>query len=350
MSSRPTISVVIDNYNYARFLPDAIDSALTQNYPCREVIVVDDGSTDNSHEVIAGYGSRVIPIFKENRGQASAFNAGVAASHGDIIMFLDADDMLHPTAAEKIASIWRPGVSKIQYWLDTIDEDGNIVGRLWQPKALSTDELRDSLMQGLIIEFFTPASGSAYTRSALSEVVPIPEGDWKLCADAFLSLMSPFTGEVLTITQPLGAYRVHGKNGWTAFDASPERLQRDLLIATQYRVALEAFGRPRGFSLPPDWQFMDFRYVSARILSSRSVLPGLASQDRSRWQLLGKALRAALRRPYLTPRQRAAYAMFFIALGLVPRKLCQPLAAARLNYMKRMVGTSTATHRSRRNG
>jgi len=77
-----TVSIIIDNYNYGRFLGEAIDSALAQTYPHVEVIVVDDGSTDNSREVIAKYGDRIIPVLKENGGQASAFNAGLLRPRG----------------------------------------------------------------------------------------------------------------------------------------------------------------------------------------------------------------------------------------------------------------------------
>src|SRR5215217_1250210 len=92
----PFVSVVVNNYNYGRFLGEAIDSALAQTYPRTEVVVVDDGSTDDSCSVIAGYDGRVVPVLKENGGQASAFNAGFAASRGDIVIFLDADDYLFP--------------------------------------------------------------------------------------------------------------------------------------------------------------------------------------------------------------------------------------------------------------
>src|SRR5713226_5859186 len=89
-------SIIVNNYNYGRFLKDAIDSALHQSYPGVEVIVVDDGSTDHSREIIASYGDRIIPVLKENGGQASAFNAGFSQSRGKVIFFLDSDDaMLH---------------------------------------------------------------------------------------------------------------------------------------------------------------------------------------------------------------------------------------------------------------
>src|SRR5256885_15520885 len=93
-------SIVIDNFNYARFLPAAIDSALAQTLPDTEVVVVDDGSTDDSLDVIACYADRVRPVLKDNGGQTSAFNAGLLAAHGSVVCFLDADDLLEPRAME----------------------------------------------------------------------------------------------------------------------------------------------------------------------------------------------------------------------------------------------------------
>src|SRR4051812_4883990 len=84
----PLVSIIIDNYNYARYLPDAIDSALGQTYRPIEVIVVDDGSSDGSREIIIAYGDRLLPVFKANGGQASAFNAGLASCQGEIVIFL----------------------------------------------------------------------------------------------------------------------------------------------------------------------------------------------------------------------------------------------------------------------
>src|ERR1700719_288784 len=91
-AGRALVSIIIPNYNYARYLRIAIDSALAQTYAPVEVIVVDDGSTDNSREVIESYGDRITPIIKTNGGHGSALNAGYAASRGEIVIFLDADD------------------------------------------------------------------------------------------------------------------------------------------------------------------------------------------------------------------------------------------------------------------
>jgi hypothetical protein len=90
------VSVVIPNYNHARYLPDAIDSVLRQTYPNREVIVVDDGSTDDSQHVADRYGDSIRYIYHDNQGLSAARNTGIRASRGEYIGVLDADDMYEP--------------------------------------------------------------------------------------------------------------------------------------------------------------------------------------------------------------------------------------------------------------
>jgi glycosyltransferase involved in cell wall biosynthesis len=95
------VSVIIPNYNYACFLVEAIESVLAQTYPIHEIIVVDDGSTDNSIEVIKQFGDQIKLICQKNSGVSTARNNGVKYSSGDFIAFLDADDVWLPTKTEK---------------------------------------------------------------------------------------------------------------------------------------------------------------------------------------------------------------------------------------------------------
>ncbi len=111
-------TIIITSHNYGRFLRQCINSALEQTYPDTEVIVVDDGSVDESPQIIRSYGSRIIPVLKENGGQASAFNAGFKLSNGDFICFVDSDDVLLPTAMEKEgrAAAKVLGYRRLEFW------------------------------------------------------------------------------------------------------------------------------------------------------------------------------------------------------------------------------------------
>src|SRR5947209_609603 len=92
----PAVSVIIPAYNYATYLPKAIDSVLKQRFTNYEIIVVDDGSTDNTADLIAKYGDRVRYVYQKNAGLPSARNTGIKAARGDYVGFLDADDEWHP--------------------------------------------------------------------------------------------------------------------------------------------------------------------------------------------------------------------------------------------------------------
>jgi glycosyltransferase involved in cell wall biosynthesis len=100
LSAEPLVSVVIAAYNGAQYLPEAIDSALAQTYPKVEVIVVDDGSTDSTAEVVGAYGARVRYLYQQNAGTAAARNTGIQSAQGELIALLDQDDRWLP---EKLA-------------------------------------------------------------------------------------------------------------------------------------------------------------------------------------------------------------------------------------------------------
>src|SRR5690349_12954188 len=118
------ITIVVVSYNYAEYLVEAVESALAQTYSGTEVVVVDDGSTDTSREILRAFGNRIRLVLKDNGGETSAVNAGFYASRGDIVMFLDSDDVLDPGAAEAVAAAWHPNAAKVQFRLVEIDSRG----------------------------------------------------------------------------------------------------------------------------------------------------------------------------------------------------------------------------------
>ena len=146
------ISVLINNYNYARFLPECINSVLGQSYANKEIIVVDDGSTDNSRAVIESFGDKVKAIFKPNGGQASALNAGFFNSSGELVIFLDSDDYLEPDALSIIASTWKYGLAKIHWRMKKVTAGGHPIGIIPKLKwPLSTGDVsRLQFKYGLI--------------------------------------------------------------------------------------------------------------------------------------------------------------------------------------------------------
>src|SRR3546814_4096886 len=122
-SDRPRASIIIANYNYARFLRRCIDSALEQDHPEVEVVVVDDDSSDGSAAVIRSYGSRIVPCLKAPiGGHAAAFQEGFAASRGDIVFFLDAADFLYPQPVSTVLVDWCERTAQAPFRLPLVDE------------------------------------------------------------------------------------------------------------------------------------------------------------------------------------------------------------------------------------
>lgn len=207
-------SVIISSYNYAQYLPAAIESALGQTYPNTEVIVVDDGSTDGSGAVITRYGDRVRPVLKGNGGQASAWNAGFRISRGDVICFLDSDDVLLPTAVEEAVGRLRdPAVAKVHWPLWEINAAGEKTGVRVPPRSLPEGDLRgDLIRRGPDCYVTPPTSGNAWSRKFLERVLPMPEAVYRTCPDGYLVLLAPFHGPVARVCEPQGLYRVHERN------------------------------------------------------------------------------------------------------------------------------------------
>jgi glycosyltransferase involved in cell wall biosynthesis len=207
---RPLASIIINNYNYARFLMQAIDSALNQTYPNIEVIVVDDGSTDDSRAVIEQYGRRIRSILKDNGGQPSAINAGFHASRGELVANLDSDDLYDSTAIEQVVDAWHSTTVKAHFPLRVINSSGVDCGIL-NPRAklASGDVSKLLLARGKYIS--APSTGNIYSRAVLERILPIPEDIWDHF-DCYLETLAPFYGLVFAFDKPLGSYRIHDQN------------------------------------------------------------------------------------------------------------------------------------------
>jgi hypothetical protein len=243
-------SIIIDNYNYGRFLEEAIDSALDQTYSDTEVIVVDDGSTDDSGEIIDGYGDRIIPVFKENGGQASAFNVGFELSRGEVVFFLDADDRFFPTTVEETMGVFGSGIAKVHWPLREIDEHGETTGQVVPSWELQEGNLRQIVIRdGPPRCIVAPTTGNAWARALLQRVLPIPEKEWRICADYYLHTLAPVFGRIKRLLEPQGAYRVHDQNNYSTHRTFDERLLRDLDLNDRARAALSRLCQDMGIQV-----------------------------------------------------------------------------------------------------
>jgi glycosyltransferase involved in cell wall biosynthesis len=227
----PLVSIIINNYNYGQFLRSCIESALNQEQSGHEIIVVDDGSTDNSVEIAEQFKDTIIIIAKKNGGQASAYNSGLAASTGDLVCFLDADDLLYPNAV----SVWKaaaaPRISKLHCILDTVDAKGRRMRRRIPFIIHSGEILPTYLRFGDYAG--PPSSGNVYSRGFLDMIFPLPEAEWRYGSDSLPFHAAPIYGDIKTVPT-FGAYRIHKSSSSGGLNGIPARatcriLERDAL-------------------------------------------------------------------------------------------------------------------------
>ena len=225
------ISTLITNYNYERYLEEAVCSVLSQTVPSHEVIVVDDGSTDGSRRIIeklaAEHPSRVIPLFQENAGQGAAFNAAFAASTGDIILFLDSDDAWY---AHKTASVL-PALERTGFVQHNLLQNG----KHYRSFLIASEHMRYMQSFGLF-DFFVPTSGLCFRREVLEHFFPLPDNPLlRICADAYITRLALNYSELETISHARGVYRIHGANYWyTKRHRFPKRIVEILGIVNEF--------------------------------------------------------------------------------------------------------------------
>ncbi|RWO30343.1 MAG: glycosyltransferase [Mesorhizobium sp.] len=232
-----TVSVIVTCYNYGHFTQDCLESILGQTCPPSQVIVVDDGSTDATGRVLEGYGSRIELLRTDNRGQAAAFNVGFARSTGNIVIFVDADDLLRPDAIDVILYHWSDDLAVLTFGLETIDGAGHSTGVHAASIRSSAGDNRPELLS---TDAFSspPTSGNAFSRRLLERVLPMPEPRWRISADCYLIRAAALFGRADHVPQVLGSYRIHGGNNHAqALDAMPH-LAREFANRTDTSDAL----------------------------------------------------------------------------------------------------------------
>ncbi|MCC8396811.1 glycosyltransferase family 2 protein [Paraburkholderia sp. MMS20-SJTR3] len=257
-----SVTIAICNYNYERFLADAIDSALAQDYPATEVLVVDDGSTDGSRELIERYGTRISTAFKENGGQVSAYNRAIEEVDSDVVILLDADDILYPDAVSAVMQKFGRGAyEKVQFRLDVMTGAGELTGTHIPHSDAPVDS--GSLLRDGWLYPSPPASGNAYSTKALRRFFPIPEtAETRYGADFFAIYGAALLGPVASIACSLGGYRVHQSATSTVSFANAEDAEKvPKALLTRWTILRQIAHDRLGIELPAT--FHDFSYEKA---------------------------------------------------------------------------------------
>jgi glycosyltransferase involved in cell wall biosynthesis len=320
---RPLATVVIVNYNYEKFVAAAIDSALEQSYEPLEVVVVDDGSTDGSRTIIAGYQDRVRTVLQDNAGQGGAYNAGWRAARGEFVLFLDSDDVLTKDAIAKVVEAFKGNDAvKVQFYLEQVDRNLKPLGFLLPSYDFSPLTTRRQIaIYGNYVS--PPASGNAYRKSFLDEIMPIADEElYRHAPDGYTTGLAGLDGGVRSISEILGYYRVHGNNygGESGIKSLPQ-LHHMFMRDIKREDSQHAFGDRFNFHFSADRSRFCPGHTKLRLLSRR-IRPELHPVKTDKvFSLVLCGLASAVKFPHLKLTKRFTVAIGFIFMGILPRSM-----------------------------
>jgi glycosyltransferase involved in cell wall biosynthesis len=255
LSKRPLVSVLMSNYNYAEFLPEACESVLSQNWGNLEFIICDDGSTDHSREIISRYcgrDSRIRLIAKPNGGQASGFNAAFSACSGDLICFLDSDDLFRPSKVTRMVEAHQQnagagfGIHRVQRVNRSRSPQGVWPLRSVLPSGWHGEKM---LKSGGVLAYMPPTSGLSLHRTVANRVFPLPETPQLTgVADQVVTRLAPLLTSVVRVEEPLAEYRLHDTNSYVRSALSAQSILREITICHHLWFAQRDFL----FTISPD--------------------------------------------------------------------------------------------------
>jgi glycosyltransferase involved in cell wall biosynthesis len=315
MAPPPLVSVIIDSYNYGHFIEEAIDSILSQDFPAEqmELLVIDDGSTDDTAERVRKYGDRVKYLYKPNGGQASAFNVGFLHARGEIVALLDADDYYLPGKLKRVVSEFaqHPDAGMVYHRLQEYHtRTGKRVDGYFTPISGKVAASRDALLSYVLY----PTSALAFRRLAIAPLLPIPER-LTIQADSHLTGLIIFLAPIVAVAESLAVYRMHDTNLFHSaslvrdVDRTLRRIATREILVDDMKAWLVASGRDLSH---PDLHalFMQWRLTQEGD-EFQLDSPGRLRLFRHLWQY------NTYFRPRLTPRHLAVnYAQAFASLLL----------------------------------
>lgn len=271
--SRPVLSVLIDTYNHEKYIEQAVVSAIEQNFPASdyEIVVVDDGSTDRTPEVVRKFAPRVRLLRKKNGGQASAFNAAIPELRGEIVAFLDGDDWFAPGKLTAVVNALErhPEVAAVTHGWYSVTEGTSEV-KTYRPRGEECFNLQSREAARAAAYGWNHAMMGALTvrRNILGRVLPIPE-ELVFCGDGPIA-MAAMAGGLCLFPDLLFNYRQH-KQGFHLADPNDRashlkmltRIDRVFEIMEATLIQLGVDPKCAAALLNADWK--DFNRVRLRM-------------------------------------------------------------------------------------
>ena len=322
------ISVVVVNYNAERYLGATIESALALEWDDVEVVVVDAGSTDGSAAVMERYADRVTVCLNANAPHRVGAGYGYALTSGDVVVFLDHDDILPPDLPARLAEVWTPTTSKVQLQMQRIDENDELIGvpfPAYDPVPGPGDIRR--WMSRTTAYPTPPGSGNAYARWFLDTIFPLDESTGESTDSACLAA-APFLGDVVSLPGVLVGYRRHGDNDSNLLK-DLGRLPREVERARlrwrfAQRVAGVAEERIDERPLRRSRELLQYRVAARRVRPDAATLPG-----DGRGRMLVDALRSPFQIGPEPVRWRVLTALWCVVTLLAPGGVARRLVLVR---------------------
>ncbi len=239
---KPFVTALIDTYNHERFVEQAIVSVLEQDFPAAdtELLVVDDGSTDRTPELIRKFAPRARLVSKANGGQASAFNAAIPGAHGEIVAFLDGDDWWAPGKLTRVADVFAKdaAVGLVGHAVTQVYPDGRQQTELPREvsrfRLTSAEQARTFRMR----RTFLGTSRMTYRRDVLQQIGAVPE-ELKFEADEYLFTLAGLFGDVVVLREPYSFYRLHEGNLFQISNGNEESIRRKEQVLAALAQALD---------------------------------------------------------------------------------------------------------------
>jgi len=237
----PFVTALVDTYNHEAFIEEVLQSVLAQDFPSSEmeILVVDDGSTDRTPELVRKFEPRVRLLRKINGGQASAFNAGIAEARGEIVAFLDGDDWWAANKVKRVAEVFSShpeigfaGHSITEVLLDGRQRIEQLRADTWfqanSPEGARVFRTRKS---------FLGTSRMTIRTELLRKIVPVPDA-LVIQADEYLFTLAAVLSPAVVLSEPLTFYRHHSANLYQMADDDPVKLRRKVEVFRALSQAL----------------------------------------------------------------------------------------------------------------
>jgi glycosyltransferase involved in cell wall biosynthesis len=236
-------SVLIDTYNHERFIEQAIVSVLEQDFSAseREIIVVDDGSTDRTPEIARKFEPRVRLLRKENGGQASAFNAGIPECKGEIIAFLDGDDWWAPGKLQAVANALASDVAVglVGHGITEVFSDGRQHAELLREVPRFRIDSEAGARAFRLRKSFLGTSRMTFRANLLRKIGKVPEA-LRFEADEYFFTLAGFFADVLILRESFTFYRLHETNAFQIADGNKDAIRRKQRVLESLADSLRA--------------------------------------------------------------------------------------------------------------